>query len=1196
MTGDAAADLHTEARTLLDGLRDGGQEPARLAETSVKLADVLWRLAEGDETREERRRRERLARMMEDPTGQAFTTLLTDRVHRSSDVHRVADEARFLLEALGIPGSMSRWQTLQLRAFRAFGSAVPSVAVPAMLGRLREETASVILPAERDALRRHLAARRREGVRMNINHLGEAVLGEEEAERRLRIYEELLVRPEIDCISVKISSIASQLDPVSWEQTVGRLAARLRRLYRVAASHEFEHADGSRAPKLVNLDMEAYRDLYLTWAAFRRALDDDALLGLQAGIVLQAYLPESLRLQQELTRWAMERRKRGGAPVRLRIVKGANLAMEKVEASLHGWELAVHPDKTRVDAAYKAMVRFGCRPEHADAVHLGVASHNVFDLAYGMCVRATQGVEAQVGFELLEGMADPLRRAVQQVSGQVLLYAPIVDENDFHTAIAYLQRRLDENTEPENFLRHSFELQPGDAAWQEQQARFETALQRMDDVSAQSRRHQDRRRPPRHLPLDAPFANEPDTDFTQPRHREWLQAILDRWQERDCFEVPLQIGGRMRREGRMLDGFDPSRPGCVPYRVAVADEAELEQALQTAAHAARSWASRPRQERSETIANVATGLREQRGELIAAMALDGAKNVHDADSEVSEAIDFCEYYRRSLAELHEHEELRIQSKGVITVTPPWNFPLAIPCGGTVAALVAGNAALLKPALETPLVGYLLARICWDAGVPQDVLQLVTCEDEVASALIRDPRVTQVVLTGGTDTARMFLKMRPTLELMAETGGKNALIISALADRDLAIKDLVHSAFRHAGQKCSAASLAICEAEVYDDPEFQRQLRDAAASLPVGPAWQPDSVVTPLIHPPRGPLEHGITQLEEGERWLLQPRPDPDNPRLWSPGIKLGVRAGSFTHQTELFGPVLGVMRAEDLDHAIQLANGTPYGLTGGLHSLDEREQRHWAAHIDVGNAYINRTITGAIVRRQPFGGHKLSGFGPGAKAGGPNYVAQMCRITQASMPRRLRAYGEAVDRLARAAAEHLDGSGERLLLDSAKSYAYAWETHFGRIHDPSGLRGQDNLFRYQPASPLLILAERAHHVVDLVRACAAALTCGVEFNVCIGTQLAQGRPWLAQLPGVQLSVCCSEDLIRLLEHASLRRIRAVGPVSERVRNATLEHDLHVATQPVMATGRIELRHYLIEQALCIEHHRYGNLARALDVP
>src|SRR5438093_7459966 len=423
------------------------------------------------------------------------------------------------------------------------------------------------------------------------------------------------------------------------------------------------------------------------------------------------------------------------------------------------------------------------------------------------------------------------------------------------------------------------------------------------------------------------------------------------------------------------------------------------------------------------------------------MMLDGAKTVTEGDIEVCEALDFARYYARSLRQTaSELTDCRMNPLGVVVVTPPWNFPLSIPSGGVLAALAAGNAVVRQPAPEAILVGWCLVNCLWDAGIPREILQFLPWpDDEIGRALVTDACVGAVILTGSVETARLFLGWRPDLTLFAETSGKNAIIITSLADRDQAIRDLVRSAFGHNGQKCSAASLAICEAEVYDDPDFRRQLRDAAASLGVGQAWEPSSRITPLTQAPGAALRRALTVLDEDEAWLLEPRPATDNPWLWSPGIKLGVRPGSFFHRTECFGPVLGLMRAADLDEAIALANATPFGLTSGIQTLDDRETARWVNRIEAGNLYVNRPITGAIVGRQPFGGWKASSVGPGAKAGGPNYVLQLARGSQMTRPARDQPLPEPMAALlARCLAALADAEAGALVTASAGSYAGAW--------------------------------------------------------------------------------------------------------------------------------------------------------------
>ena len=443
---------------MLEGLR--GTRPARLTEPELSahtlaLAELLQRASEAERTRIEAGRADQLARLMADPIGPTFTTLLTDRAYRSADPARVVDAARHLLQDLGIPQLFPWLGRTQLRALLRLGPFVPGLAARQLLARVERDSRHVVLSADPSSLGPYLAARRREGVRVNLNQLGEAVLGEREAARRLQAYVDLLARPEVEAISVKTSAIFSQTDHLAWDSTLEQLTERLRVIYAAARAHDYARPDGTRAPKLVTLDMEAYRDLRLTLAAFQRALGSEELRGLTAGIVLQAYLPDALPLQRELTLWAQLRVQRGGAPIRLRIVKGANLLTERAEAAMRGWQLPIYGSKAEVDASYKRMVEHGCEAERAAAVQLGLASHNVFDLAFGMVMRAAGGVEAQVGFELLEGMAAPLQRAVTAIADDALVYAPVVEPHSMQTAIAYLMRRLDENTADENFLRHT---------------------------------------------------------------------------------------------------------------------------------------------------------------------------------------------------------------------------------------------------------------------------------------------------------------------------------------------------------------------------------------------------------------------------------------------------------------------------------------------------------------------------------------------------------------------------------------------------------------------------------------------------------------------------------------------------------------------------------------------------------------------
>jgi len=1189
---------------------------------AVELAATLLREARAQETPAEIAQARRLARMMEDPRGKELTIALVDQAFRSRRPERIADQLSYLLHRYGTPQFMEWWERVALMLGGVMGHYLPSVIVPPIVARLRHETESLILPGEEEELQRYLAQRRRAGVRLNLNLLGEAILGEGEAARRLEAYLALLAREDVEYISVKVSSVFSQITLVAFRHTVERVKARLRVLYRQALRHHYRHPDGHLTPKFINLDMEEHRDLDLTVTAFREVLDEEEFAPLRAGVVLQAYLPESHRVQRALTAWAIERRRRGGAPIKLRIVKGANLAMERIEAAVHGWPQAPYTTKAEVDANFKRMLEYGCLPERVQAVHLGIASHNLFDVAHGLVLRDDEGVEPFVEFEMLEGMANHQARAVQARAGGLLLYAPVVRAEDFHSAIAYLVRRLDENTAPDNFLRHVFGLEPGSPDWERERDRFLAAFDLLDEISDAPRQHQDRasesmesRSSSRDAVLSDEasaesvrgqasrqgedganaFSNEPDTDWSVPANREWIDAVVTSWRARPSETVPLQIAGELIKGAAAVEARDRSLPDRIAYRHALADRAQIDRALDAARAAQPVWAAGSVEERRALLDQAALVLARRRADLIGAMVIDGAKTVQEADPEVSEAVDFARYYPRSLEEAGpDLTGCQMGPLGVIVIAPPWNFPLSIPASGVLAALAGGNCALLKPAPEAVLVGWHLARALWDGGIPREVLQFVPCpDDDVGRALITDPRVDAVILTGSAETARRFLSWRPDLQLFAETSGKNSMIITALADRDQAIRDLVRSAFGHQGQKCSAASLAICEAEVYDDAVFRRQLRDAAASLDAGSAWELSSRITPLTQPPGEALRRALTTLDPDEEWLLEPRRVVEHPYLWSPGIKLGVRRGSFFHVTECFGPVLGLMRAENLDEAIDLANGTPYGLTSGIQSLDDREITRWVDGIDAGNLYVNRPITGAMVGRQPFGGWKASSVGPGAKVGGPNYVLQLARWRQVRLPTPAVECAPRVAALLERFLEDAPFEPAPLLGASAASFAEAWQRHFSREHERVRILGERNVFRYRPCRRMLVRAETdspgGRLALRLVLL--AALTCDVPVTV----SLSRGDPWpwLADHAGITGSTESEAELIARLRNSSEKdgvdRLRVLDPVSLAVLSAAHEAGVAVIDAPVLAAGRLELRWYLREQTIGRVTHRYGNV-------
>ncbi len=1116
---------------------DGSDDEVLLADEAVDVVQRWLLAADRVTTRADRATGDRLHDLVDDEDGVGFTMAFVDRVIRpDDDAVAAAHLAGLAGRGATLPRFLGPVDRLLLRAGAALAPRLPRVVMPLARRRMRQLVGHLVVDApgigaSSDAgagaaarsagLDRHLGRRRDEGFDLNVNLLGEAVLGEAEAERRLRATCELLAQESVDYVSVKISGIASQLRPWAWDEDLDRICDRLRTVLRAAG----ERPDGGRT--FVNLDMEEYHDLELTTAAFRRVLDEDEFLTTEAGIVLQAYLPDAFDVLTDLVGWARARRDRGGAGIKVRLVKGANLAMERVDAAVHGWEQAPHATKADTDASYKRCLDWLLTPERTAAVRVGVGSHNLFDVAWALLLADRRGVGDRVGIEMLEGMAPALARTIRDERDGLLLYTPVVDPADFDVAISYLFRRLEENAQAGNFLRALGDLSPGSPAFVAQATAFREAVARRWSVPTGTRRTVDRSRPVEPWG-DAPFRNDPESDPALPGTRAWARAALARRPDPVATPVTTTTAG--------VDG-----------------------ALTRARAAQHEWVRRSPGERRRVLRAVADELSRRRGDLLTAMVHEAGKTVDQADPELCEAIDFARYYADRIPELVA-EHARFEPFGVVGVVPPWNFPVAIPTGGMMAGLAAGSAVVCKPAPEVPRCSEVVVEAAHAAGVPEDLLQLLRVpEDEVGRHLVTS--VDAVILTGASETADLFRSWKPDLRLLAETSGKNALVVTPSADLDLAVKDLVASAFGHAGQKCSAASLAICVGDVADDERFRRQLVDAVASLDVGPADRPTTTVGPLIGPPNERLARALTTLEPGETWLVEPEPvDADDPaldgRLWRPGVRDHVAPGSWFCRTECFGPVLGIVRVATLEEAIAVQNSSAFGLTGGIHSLDPDEVDVWVEAVEVGNAYVNRQITGAIVQRQPFGGWKASNVGPGAKAGGPGYVAQL-------------------------GTWHPDGELDPGTWEA--SDRRAWDTWFGVDHDPTGLFCESNVLRHRPLPVLGVRvgAGTDPRAVDRVRH--AADTAGVPLRISTEAGGALGPASDDDAFADELAAWAAEGVTR---------VRVLGPVPDRWREVAAAHGVHLADDPVTAEGRIELAHLVREQAVSRTLHRFGNLVDA----
>ncbi len=826
-----------------------------------------------------------------------------------------------------------------------------------------------------------LEERAREGVGFTVDILGETAVSEKEAETYAARYLELIEvlaaktarwpragpgsQPRVN-VSIKISALLSQIHPSDPKMAIDRLKERLRPLLRRA--HELG--------VFVNFDMESHALKDLTLDLFKSLLDEPEFAGYRnLGIVIQAYLRDSARDLDGFLEWARPR----PGHFTIRLVKGAYWDYETVLARQRHWPVPVFEQKAQTDANYELLA--GRMLKNHGTIHSAFGSHNVRTIAYAITMAEEYGVApGGYEFQMLYGMAGPLERALIEMGHAVREYCPV---GALLPGMAYLVRRLLENTSNEGFLRAKFASRVSSSE----------LLRDPREAIAPS---------PPPVRAGGGFANVPLTDFTDAGKREKMRAAIKTIRENCGRHYPLVIGGREIAAGEETVTLNPAHPAEIVGRIAKATKAHANQAIEAAEKAQIVWRETSPAARAALLERAGALLLEQRFDLAALEVLEVGKNWQEADADVVEAIDFCNFYASEMRRIGPPTptdeipgETNIQTyipRGVGVIIAPWNFPLAILCGMTSAAVVTGNCAIMKPAEQSPTIAYRLMRIFQEAGFPDGVVNyLPGIGEEIGEYLVNDPRVGFVAFTGSKEVGLKIYAagagVRPgqadLKKVICEMGGKNAMIVDADADLDEAVAGAIASAFGYQGQKCSALSRLIVLEECY--ARFLPRLIEATASLASGPPERPGTVIGPLIDEAALLRVRSYIELGKAEATLAFEGETPERPGYFCPPvIYVDVPPRARIAREEIFGPVLAVMRAATFEEALALANDSEFALTGGVYSRSPANIARAKAEFRVGNLYINRAQTGAIVRRQPFGGFKMSGGG--TKAGGRDYL------------------------------------------------------------------------------------------------------------------------------------------------------------------------------------------------------------------
>ncbi len=854
-----------------------------------------------------------------------------------------------------------------------------------------------------EALDSALALRRRD-IGFSLDLVGEAVVSEAEALRYQRRYLDILARlgqsvaswpdcPLLDRghgralprlnVSIKPSSLYSQINPIDPDGSVREVCARLRPVL----------CEARRLGAFVCIDMEQYPQKNITLQSLKRLLTEPELRDWpDIGIAVQAYLRDTEADLRGLCDWARIR----GAPVTVRLVRGAYWDQETAIALQHGWTVPVWTRKWQTDACYERCLDLLLR--HHPVIETAVGTHNVRTIALAMALGKARGLrEDQIEFQMLNGMAPALEGVLPTLGRRLRVYLPF---GEVLPAMAYLVRRLLENTSSQSFQRMSLTGHLSPAQLLASPHGYGPSHEPQGDSTAPGPTSANASA--NVISFQAPFVNEPTRRFTAAEERKVLARALVAVRGAFGAYYPLGIDGRSVDTSDTIVSVNPAQPGEIVGRVAKAEPRHVEDAVAGALRAQREWADSGFEARAACLLRAASALRERRDAFSAYEIFEAGKNWPEADANVTEAIDSLEFYAREALRLGAARARRVpgednryeyRPRGVGVVIPPWNFPLAIPAGMLSAAIVAGNAVVVKPSSLTPIIAARFVALLEEAGVPPGVVQFLPGAGAgIGDVLVSHPEVSFIAFTGsediGTRILRLAAELRPgqgqIKHVIAEMGGKNAIIVDSDADLDDAVTGVLHSAFGYQGQKCSACSRVVVVGPHY--PRFLARLIEAAESLSIGPPDLPSTVVGPVID---GQAQRRIQAAiaagrAEAKLALQVDCSHLDEGYFVGPAIFTDVKPESFLGQEEIFGPVLSVMRARDLEQAIAMANGTRYALTGGIYSRSPGNIERARRDLEVGNLYINRRITGALVDRHPFGGFKRSGAG--SKAGGPDYL------------------------------------------------------------------------------------------------------------------------------------------------------------------------------------------------------------------
>src|SRR6266496_4090760 len=885
---------------------------------------------------------------------------------------------------------------------------VPWVSGPLLRWNVSGMARQFIAGRNPDDVMATLRKRRAQKIGFTVDLLGEAVVSEADADKYAARYLDLLERlaqetknwtdplgknselfPVVN-LSVKLSALYSQMNPADPANAIAHLAPKFRPFLRRARE----------LGAFLNFDMESYAHKNTTLELFKTLLTEDDLRDwAHAGIVIQAYLRDSEGDLRDLIAWGRKR----GTRFAVRLVKGAYWDYETTKSLQNGWACPVYFQKPQSDANFETLTRLLL--ENDSIVTAAFGSHNVRSIAHAQTLAEEFGIDrSRFEFQLLYGMAGPIKRALVEMGYRVREYCPV---GELLPGMAYLVRRLLENTSNEGFLRAKF-AENVSAKELLRDPRELIKLNGANPMKSQTTiTTQNQHRQNSGLvdtASDDVYRNSPLVNFVYKDSQDKMRSALREVRNRFGEKYPLVIGGEKVWTDQLTPSVNPSAPDEIVGYGSEAGIPEAERAVKAAREAFGKWSRTSGEERARLLERAADIMERRRYELSAVEVFEVGKPWNEADADIREAIDFCRFYADQMRRLGrpkltqrvpgEESYHHYWPRGVAFVIAPWNFPIAILCGMASAGVVTGNTVIMKPSEQSIVSGVMLMQVFEEAGVPAGVLNFLSGHGSVIGAHLVDHKdVDLIAFTGSREVGLKIWEsagitrpgQRELKRVICEMGGKNAMIVDADADLGEAIGYSIYSAFGYQGQKCSALSRLILLEENYD--HLMERLIPAAASLRIGNPEQPGIMVGPVID--EAAYRRILDYIEIGKKeatLAYQAKEVPPHGYFIPPTIFTDVKPNMRIAREEIFGPVLSVLKVRDLDEALEVANGTDYALTGGFFSRSPANIQRIKAQLEAGNVYINRTCTGAIVGRHPFGGFKMSGSG--TKAGGEDYLLQ----------------------------------------------------------------------------------------------------------------------------------------------------------------------------------------------------------------